>query len=221
MSVENLSFLNIVNEVFTAIRENKISTLSGTRNTRTNQIVQAVKDTYSEVISKSNGHWKFLEADGSITLITSTREYAEPDDLKDLNTDSFVLDNYAPIWYEDYNTFISHYPDATEEGQPINVSQWGGNFIIGSVPSASYNGKKISYNYWKKVNDLISDGDYPLIPEEFRRRVLVAGAAAQVLQGGGSRLYDFQWQRYVEGLNDLKRAYSSIKPQKARVTHIF
>jgi len=220
MAVENLTLLQIVQEVFTAIRETKPTSLSS-QTTRTQEVVQAVKDVYLEVCSMNNGHLKFLESSGTITLATDDRDYAMAADVKDLCLESFILDNQDDVEYLDYNSFMAKYPDITDTGKPYNITVWNNEFLIGYVPSSSYDGKTIPYKYWKQPDDIVNDGDYPLIPKELRRRVLVFGAAAQLFQTDSDPSYKLYWDRYMGAIADLKRGYSSATPGNVRVTHVF
>lgn len=220
MAVENLTLLEIVQEVFVATRESQPTSLASPSK-RTKEVVQAVKDIYLEVCSMNNGHLSFLEADGTITLAASDRDYAIASDVKELNLDSFVLDNQDPVKYLDYLSFIAKYPDITDEGKPYHYTPWAGQVLLGYVPSALYASKTIRYKYWKQPDDIYDDGHYPLIPKEFRRRILVFGATAQLFQTDGDTSYKLYWDRYMGAIADLKRGYSSITPAQVRVTHVF
>lgn len=220
MAVENLDFLSLVQEVFKEIRETPPTSIE-TPSTRAKQVIQAIKNVYLEVCSLNNGHLSFLEEDGTITLATGTREYSLAADIKDPNLEGWILDNTKELKYLDYNAFVEKYPDATDEGVPYEFTIWGGQAIIGYVPDLNFNGKTVVYKYWKQPDDLSAGTDVPLIPKEFRRRVLVFGAAAHILQTDGDPSYKMFWDRYLGGVQDLKRGYCSIVPTKARVTHIF
>ncbi len=220
MAVENLNFLQIVQEVFKEVREAEPTSLSNP-NTRVQEVMAAVKNIYNEICSLNNGHMKFLEADGEITLATGDRDYALAADVKEVSFDGWILDGSTEITYKDYLSFIAKYRDPSATGDPINFTIWGNEVLIAYVPTASYNGKKIAYPYWKQADDLTSDADVPLIPNEFRRRCLIFGAVAHLLQTDGDASYKLFWDRYMGGIEDLKRSQCSIKPTKARVTHIF
>lgn len=220
MAVENLNLLALVQEVFKEIRETPPTSID-TPTTRSKQVIQAIKNVYLEVCSLNNGHLSFLEEDGTITLATGTREYSLASDIKDPNLEGWILDNTKELKYLDYNAFVEKYPDATDQGVPYEFTIWGGQAIIGYVPDSNYNTKTVVYKYWKQPDDLVNETDYPLIPKEFRRRVLVFGASAHIFQTDGDPSYKMFWDRYLGGVQDLKRGYCSIVPTKARVTHIF
>lgn len=220
MAVENLDLLAIVQEVYKEIREAAPTSLSS-QSTRTKEVVKAIKDTYLEVCSLNNGHLTFLEASGTITLATGTREYSLASDYKDINTESWILNNASQVEYLDHPKFILEYKDTTERGVPYHFTIWGGQAIFGYVPSSTYNGMTVAYKYWKQPDDISAGSDIPLIPKEFRRRLLVFGPAAQLLNTDGDPSYRMLWERYAEGIRDLKRGYCSIKPTSARVSHIF
>jgi hypothetical protein len=220
MAVENLNFLQIVQAVFKEIREAAPTSLA-TPNTRVQEVIEAVRNVYNEVCSLNNGHMKFLEADGSITLATGDRDYSLAADVKEVSHEGWIMDNATELTYYDYPAFMSKYKDATETGVPQAFTLWGNEALIAYIPTSTYNGKTVTYPYWKQPDELSTDTDIPLIPNEFRRRCLIFGAVAHLLQTDGDASYKLFWDRYMGGIEDLKRSQCSIKPTKARVTHIF
>ena len=96
MAVENLNLLAIINAVLIGVRDAEVTSLT---NTRTKQVLQAVKEIYLEVCSMSSGRLKFLEADGTITLAESTRSYDLEDDCGDPSLNSWILDNDKELFY--------------------------------------------------------------------------------------------------------------------------
>lgn len=220
MATEDMNFLEIVQAVYLAIRETGPTSLSS-QTTRTKEVIEAIKDIYTEVCSMNEGHLTFLEADGTITLVTDTREYAFEADCKDVNLDSFVYDSDRQLYYKDYTEFMKTYPDMTESGRPYDFSVWGREFIFGYMPSSDYNGKTVTYMYWKRPDDITTDTDEPLIPDEFRRRILVNGAASRILSMDGDSSWEIKDNIYQRGVIDLKRGYSSITKDKVIVDFEF
>jgi hypothetical protein len=220
MAVENLNFLQIVQETFIEAREAAPTNLSSPI-TRVKEVMSAVRNIYSEICSLNNGHMKFLEADGTITLATGDRDYALATNVKEVSYEGWIMDGVRELTYRDYPAFINRYKDITETGTPESFTIWGNQALIALVPTATYNTKTIIYPYWKQADALTSDSDVPLIPNEFRRRCLIFGAVAHLLQTDGDVTYKLFWDRYMGGIEDLKRSQCSIKPTVARVTHIF
>ena len=214
MAVENLNLLNIVNAVLIGLRDGEVTSLT---NTRTKQVLQAIKEIYLEVCSMSSGRLKFLEADGTITLIESTRSYDLEDDCGDPSLNSWVLDNDKELFYLAYDKFKEDYIDITEEGTPYNFTLMNGVALIGYVPNSNYAGKIITYKYWKQPDDLTLTTDYPLIPKEFRRRILVSGAKALIKKDDGNPNWKVDWDIHAEGVNDLKKRYGSTVPLSLKV----
>ncbi len=214
MAVENLSLLDIVNEVLRGLRDTEVTSLT---NTRSKQVVQAVKDIYLQVCSLGNGKLKFLEADGEITLATAVRSYSLADDCGEPSLNSWVLDDDKELHYLSYDKFVEEYTDPTSAGTPYDFTLMNDVALIGYVPNSNYNGKKIKYKYWKQPDDISLTTDYPLIPKEFRRRVLVAGAKGLIKKDDGNQGWKIDWDIHLEGVNDLKRRYGSTVPLSVKV----
>lgn len=220
MAAEDMDLLEIVQFVYRGIREIPPTSLSS-QTTRTKEVIDAIKDVYEEICSLNEGHLSFLEADGTITLVESTREYALATDLKDLNIEGWIMDNTTILDYVDYSDFLEKFIDKTEEGAPIDFSIWNNQAVFGYVPDSAYATKVVKYSYWKRPDELVDATDLPLVPKEFRKRTICNGAMSRILQMDGDPSFTMKEAIYQKGIKDLKRGYSSIEKNKAKVNFIF
>ncbi|RLC40437.1 MAG: hypothetical protein DRH51_05565 [Candidatus Coatesbacteria bacterium] len=208
--------LNLVNFVLKNLGETTISTLSGISGTEL-LCFDKINEVIWDVLTKYK--FRFMQANGSITLVQDDWDYDYPSDCLVVDPESFVYpSDGTKLDYMTPADFYRKYPKAPDDserktGAPRIVFEDGDYIYIYAMPDSGHAGNKVYFRYWKKPtlfttssNDQTSD-----FPEPFDRRILVAGATYKVLAYQGDEENQRYLGEYSDALGDLIKMYGDPK----------
>ena len=96
-----------------------------------------------------NDHMQPLETNVTMTLTTAVQTYSKPSDVFCYDKDSFIYDSSNEIVYYTPQRFDREYKEATSQGEPDKLYEFGGYLTVYPIPNATANGKTIKYRAWK------------------------------------------------------------------------
>jgi hypothetical protein len=223
-----LTALEIINKVLDNAGLSQVSVLTSLTDINLTAL-NMIQSSLQEIAMKTT--WKQLEASGSLTMVTGTQTYAKPSDFFRVDRNSFIYDSSGTRpKYLDPQELDRLVSDQDATGQPSTyIWEVAGNFLVYRVPTAAYNGKIITYRYWKipaRIDTAVPTGNV-WIPEPFDELVLVNYATARLM----SYMTHPEAQVYsalVYGtgaepgaLKEMKKAYSSPSLFRPQVRAIF
>lgn len=155
------------------------------------KLTEAVQD----VCVDESTQYKFLEKEGSITLVTGSYKYAKAtvaSDMQLYDRRSFVQpDSGNKVIFKTPQEWDELYPSgitSTVTGYPDNFMEFAGYFVLNKQATATENGKLVNFRYWRQptLPDTATPSGTLDIPEPFDRLVLVSLATLKLLAYLGS-----------------------------------
>lgn len=186
-----------------------------------------------EICVDQNTRWDFLEADGSIPMVTGSYRYlisglTNGSDMQQEDKESFLAKDFGiHLKYKTQQEFDKAYPSGIEDerfGCPTEYTKYGGYIVFNTEQTATENAKNVSFKYWKMptIPATASPSVQLDIPEPFDRILLVPLATMKTLAYLGNdeavvyKMMVYGDGRDVEGnLAKLKELYCSpdLKPR--------
>ena len=225
--------LALLNKLLEKINEPVVTTmtaLSGRNLLAWNSINEALREIYSY----NQGRWNFNEARFTITLASATSSYTKDSALLDYDEETFIdIQNEQPVSFLEYQNFKSQYRNvtSTDTGYPTEFTERNGMFYFNRCPGTAENAKTIQFDGWS-LPTLFTTATATStceIPELFEDDVLIKIAKWKVfLFEEDSEALALYKEIYGEGgrgiegsLPNMKRAFSSQRLKKMRMTYVF
>jgi len=171
---------------------------SSRRDTADNCDVARAKEAVNEAlqaISFTGDPWTWLEKEGQITLTAGSDTYTMAGIGTALGTDvaeimTLVRDDTSEGYgleamsWGSLEELSSSTQDGESSGEPVFWAAWDSRIRLFPKPDAAY---KLGVFYRAYQSELAADGDVPLLPLEWRARLVVPYAASILLrqEGGG------------------------------------
>ncbi len=194
--------------------------------------VARAKDAINEAllaVSFTGDPWSWLEREGEFTLQTGSDTYTYGTIGTALGTTvseilSLVMDSgdggyrlESMSWDALENVAYSTQDDESA-GEPIFWSDWDSKIRVFPKPDEAYT---LGCFYRAYQSELSNDSDVPLLPLEWRTRLLVPYACARLLrQEGGAEAAseaDRYWGEYQKAFNDCRTALATAKAPAMRL----
>jgi len=151
--------------------------------------------------------WPWNTVVGSIVTANGTNLYTPTAGW--VRTIALVDPSYGPLEYVSINYLAQAWPDTTETGAfPFWYTEAGGQLDLRPTPSSV---ETLAHTYYGTEVELIDDGDEPLLPDRFRKR-LIDMATAEV----AARNKDWATQQRYQTLDPGHER--RMKDEKRRVT---
>jgi hypothetical protein len=138
--------LQVMNKIMSNLGETQLSSLTGLSGLSL-LAFNALNEFLYDIAFKDR--YTPLEADGTITLVTSTATYSKPTDMFAFDKDSFRYDDSAEVVFYTPQRFDREYKAQTDVGIPNKIYQWTEYWKPYPIPGTSANTKTIKYRYWK------------------------------------------------------------------------
>jgi len=195
--------------------------------------VARAKDAINEAlqaVSFSGDPWNWLEREGEITLQVGSDVYTYATIGSALGTSvaeimSLVMDNsdggyrLESMSWDALENVTYGTQDDEQDGEPIFWADWDSKIRVYPKPDEAY---VLGVFYRAYQSELSADGDTPLMPLEWRTRLLVPYACARLLrQEGGAEAAseaDRYWAEYQKAFNDCRAACATIKAPAMRLS---
>lgn len=194
--------------------------------------VARAKDAVNEAlqaVSFTGDPWNWLEREGEITLQVGADVYSYATISSALGTDvseilSLVMDNEdggyrleSMSWDALENTTYGT-QDGEQDGEPIFWADWDSKIRVYPKPDEAY---VLGVFYRAYQSELVSDSDTPLMPLEWRTRLVVPYACMRLLrqEGGGEAASeaDRYTAEYQKAFNDCRAACATIHAPAMRL----
>jgi len=137
--------------------------------------------------------WPFLEASTTLTA---------PASIPDLRAILHVTDTSGnrPLGYEDYRTILDRDPNLRANGNPTSWYLFDGQLHVYPL-----SGNTLSVRYLRRAAPLTTDGDEPLIPEEYQYEILVEGACADAYRDSdNAEMAALCEAEYASAIDDMR-----------------
>jgi len=148
--------LQILNRAANKCNEPEVTTFVGVSDgTRIYQIYNNLIEAQRFIYNTNKGKWRFAEAKGTGTFLTTVNTYAIPSDCNIENIYSFRIANSdckKAINYLDSNKFEDYYPyiDPTlDQGYPDYFNKFVNVYEFNKYPGTAQNTKNYYFRYWK------------------------------------------------------------------------
>lgn len=182
-----------------------------------------------QAVSFTGDPWNWLEREGEFTLQVGSDTYSYATIGTALGTTvseimSLVMDSgdggyrlESMSWDALENVAYSTQDDESA-GEPIFWSDWDSKIRVYPKPDEAY---VLGCFYRAYQSELVNDSDTPLMPLEWRTRLLVPYACARLLrQEGGAEAAseaDRYWGEYQKAFNDCRAACATIHAPAMRL----
>lgn len=195
--------------------------------------VARAKDAINEAlqaVSFSGDPWNWLEREGEITLEVGSDVYTYATIGAALGTSvaeimSLIMDNsdggyrLESMSWDALENVTYGTQDDEQTGEPIFWADWDSKIRVYPKPDEAY---VLGVFYRAYQSELSADSDTPLMPLEWRTRLLVPYACARLLrQEGGAEAAseaDRYWAEYQKAFNDCRAACATIKAPAMRLS---
>jgi hypothetical protein len=114
-------------------------------------------------IQTSREQWKFMWAQGSLSLAIDTQVYSLPTDLKSIDRCSVRINGYQLIELI-YTEFRDHFPTASKGKPAYFCIMPNGQMKVNTLPDQIY---LITFDYYKAPQELSANTDIPWLPAEY------------------------------------------------------
>lgn len=195
--------------------------------------VARAKDAINEAlqaVSFSGDPWNWLEREGEITLQAGADVYSYATIGSALGTSvaeimSLIMDNsdggyrLESMSWDALENVTYGTQDDEQDGEPIFWADWDSKIRVYPKPDEAY---VLGVFYRAYQSELSANGDTPLMPLEWRTRLLVPYACARLLrQEGGAEAAseaDRYWGEYQKAFNDCRTACATIHVPAMRLS---
>lgn len=180
-------------------------------------------------VSYSGDPWNWLEKEGEFTLETGSDVYTYDTIGSALGTSvgdiwTLVMDDAGggyrleSMSWDALEDAAYSTQDREQAGQPIFWAAWDRRIRVFPVPETSYT---LGCFYRAAQSELVNDSDTPLIPLQWRTRVLVPYACMRLLrqEGGGEAAAeaDRYLAEYQKAFNECRTAMATAKGPALRL----
>lgn len=214
------NYITLVNHILRKTEFNAVDETDSTQfmGVGVDPIVQRVKDWVNEVYVEicNSGYWRFLEAEGTISLVQDQVSYDLSSDclpgrvitVRDVSNDRLL----RRIDFKDVDA-ISYSGETTE--YPLAYYFVANKMHVYPTPSSA---ATIKYRYYKTVPELVNAEDVPSVPEAWKW-VIIHGVMVRVNEFLEDQSAKISHMKYVEGLTQMRaenrgdrQRKNSIKP---------
>lgn len=141
-------------------------------------------------------NWAWLNATETITTVSGTRLYTPAAGW--LRTKSLTAADWGPLKVQSPDELAEWWPTSTDTGTPVFYAEIAGQLALAPTPGGVYT---LTHNYFKTEPELSLDADVPLLPNQFRGRLVdmaTAEAASRLRVWALQQRFeskDAKWQR--------------------------
>jgi hypothetical protein len=133
------------------------------------RLVDWINLAYQEIQNKWLD-WKFLWAEGEITVVTTTRDYDLPTDCAMLNEDSVYLAG-KKLEYVPYDLFRRDKDSWDQPGEPSHFTLLP-NDTFRLLPTPVVTGGTVRFEYQRSGMQMVANDDSPLIPPRYHDTII-------------------------------------------------
>lgn len=140
--------------------------------------------------------WPWLGATETISTVSGTRLYTPAAGW--LRTKALTAADWGPLKVVSQDDLAQAWPTTTDLGTPVLYAEVAGQLDLRPTPNGVYT---LTHSYFRTEPELSSDSDTPLLPNQFRGRLVdmaTAMAAARLRIWAVSQYHqskDAAWQR--------------------------
>jgi hypothetical protein len=151
-------------------------------------------------IQNSREKWKFMWAQGSLSLVLDNQVYSLPADLKGIDECSARINGYQLIELK-YEAFRDHFPKANQGRPTYFCILPNGQFKVNTLPDQAY---LITFDYYKNPQILAANTDVPWLPTEYHLLIVFEAMLSYGGYENASEVYQSARTKYDQLIMDVE-----------------